>query len=130
MQRRLTEETLPRVEQALIKMIQVYKDRRFIDPRGYEIFGFNFIVDADYKPWLVSVTNAPYFTVQNSAELSTVLKHQFELLESRNKEVIQLILDYKQKFVESLQEQQVTELSEQSLNRLLSRDPAFNELVN
>lgn len=80
--------TLPLVEDSMRKSLFAFKDKPFKDNRGYQIFAFNFVIDSSFKPWLTSVTAAPYFTGRNSDILESVLDHQFQLVNARNHELV------------------------------------------
>lgn len=92
-----TSKTIPLVEESIRKTIFAFKDKSFKDSRGYQIFGLNYVVDSDFKPWLISVTNGPYFSSKNSKILENVIEHQFKNVNYRNENIINYLQEIKLK---------------------------------
>lgn len=83
--------TLSLVEEASRKLIFAHKRRFRKDPRAYQLYALDFVVDSSLKPWLIDIKHAPVMTLKQTDLITSILEHQFLLTNLRKKKVIQYL---------------------------------------
>jgi len=80
------EKIQPGMKTMVIKSLQSVQDMMESRKSSFELFGYDFLVDGDYKPWLIEINSSP------SMEYSTSITER--LVQSVLDDTVKVIIDY------------------------------------
>ena len=116
------------IERAARLIIFSQKKRFNRESRAYQVFALDFIIDSQFKPWLIDIKNAPYFNLKNVEFLKSILDHQFELTHYRNEQLIRHLETVKSEIDVNLLNQKINIQSEEAFFRDIEHLIDFRKL--
>ena len=78
------------IRQASSLLLEISHRKFLKDPRYFQVFALDFVLDSKMTPWLVDVKGAPDYTLQNTEFVSNVL----DLIHEMNQERAQRMMNY------------------------------------
>ena len=106
----------PQINKIIVKTIQSCNSKLVHRDRGFEIFGFDLMLDADLNPWLIEVNLSPACSERTQFlknMLREMTEHLFRILRYKEKiqtdEFNQKVQEYKQELEDKARRQKLTE---------------------
>jgi len=92
------------IKQASSLLLELSYKKFLKDPRYFQIFAMDFVLDSRMTPWLVDVKGAPDYTLKNEKFVSNVLDLVHEMNQNRAQRMMNLINNTKHEVHQQIKE--------------------------